>query len=220
MENKLNFSENVAFTPEAALARFGQFSRGFYSMPFYRKIWANIMPELKQMGYFTAPASTKFHLCISGGLLLHSVVVAAVALDLADRFAPGFCEHDIILAALLHDSGKCGLLSDGKLQPRYILNTEPFPSWPKQQKWWTPYIYTDSKPMFTVRDLSAFYASRWGLSYDIIQAILAHDGAYDDANKKYGMNSSPLSSLLTVADLFSVSVLETKTECLIKRWDI
>lgn len=176
------------------------------------------MPELVALDYFLAPASTKFHLCTRRGLLMHSVNVVNVALDLSERFCPFIPYERIIITALLHDVGKCGLLDAGKLHPRYIKNTEPYPSWPKQQKWWTPYIYADSKPMFTIRDLSALYCSRWGLEPEVLQAVMVHDGAFEDANKKYGMNSTPLAYLITAADYFCATTLETKDAVITRRY--
>ena len=212
-------NENILCSRREALLAFGTFSRLLFNSE-YRVRWAFIMQELKALDYFNCPASTKFHLCCPGGLMMHSVSDVHVALSLSEIYAPGLSAAKIIITGLLHDVGKCGLLTaDGAIYPRYVLNEEPFPSWPKQQKWWTPYIYKDSKPMFTMRDLSVIYASRWGLDDDILQAILIHDGQYDEANKKYN-NESPLSVLLTAADLFSSQVLETKDSLIQRRFII
>jgi HD-like signal output (HDOD) protein len=174
--------------------------------------WKSALADLNRMDYYSCPASSKFHLCIKGGLLLHSVSVARTALRLARKTLAPASRSRILMAALLHDTGKCGLWDGRTLQPRYRENLEECPESGYRKKYWTPYHYTESEPMFAVRDLSAIYAARWGCPYDIIQAVLVHDGPYDEANNKYFMKSSPLSSLLTTADFMSATLLETKTE--------
>lgn len=65
---------------------------------------------LEQLGFFTAPASTKFHLNIDGGLVEHSLNVCKVALriretmiELDNTLAAKLPKESIIIAALLHD---------------------------------------------------------------------------------------------------------------------
>ena len=65
---------------------------------------------LEQLGFFTAPASTKFHLNTDGGLVEHSLNVCKVALriretmiELDNTLAAKLPKESIIIAALLHD---------------------------------------------------------------------------------------------------------------------
>lgn len=44
----------------------------------------NVIAELDQLGFFTAPASSRFHLNREGGLLEHSMNVCNVALDVRE----------------------------------------------------------------------------------------------------------------------------------------
>lgn len=63
-----------------------------------------------EMGFFTSPASAKYHLNVPGGLVIHSLNVAKTALDLCDKM-PQFekCNRKAVLtAALLHDVCKAG----------------------------------------------------------------------------------------------------------------
>ncbi|MGD0566094.1 MAG: HD domain-containing protein [Candidatus Goldiibacteriota bacterium] len=61
---------------------------------------------LEKHGLFKAPASTKYHLCIEGGLLIHQVGVAKLALKLRETLMPDKNEESIILCALFHDAHK------------------------------------------------------------------------------------------------------------------
>ena len=65
---------------------------------------------LEQLGFFIAPASTKFHLNTDGGLVEHSLNVCKVALriretmiELDNTLAAKLPKESIIIAALLHD---------------------------------------------------------------------------------------------------------------------
>ena len=54
----------------------------------------NVIEKLEELGFFKAPASTKFHLNYEGGLLEHSMNVCEMALELREL---------MIRTALLHD---------------------------------------------------------------------------------------------------------------------
>jgi hypothetical protein len=214
----MNTSVNPVVDRRTALQKFGLFSRELFRSP-YKALWAPVVPFLSRLRYFSAPASSKFHLSCSGGLLTHSVQVTDIAISLAsDRFAD-LDPYKIMLAGLLHDTGKCGLWTeeDG-LQQRYIENPEEFPKWPKAQKWWSPYLYEDSSPLFNVRDLSALYAAKLNMPWDVIQAILAHDGLWADANKDYLRSGvHPLLLVIMSADYISSQGLETKNIAIDRR---
>lgn len=85
-----------------------------------RKGIDNLIGWLVTEGFFTAPASTKYHGCYAGGLAEHSYDVytllrtQAKGLKLDTSLSAGqkpllFGEHNLIIAALLHDICKVGL---------------------------------------------------------------------------------------------------------------
>ena len=163
--------------------------------------WGEIMlNRLEQLKYFEAPASSKFHLSVPGGLFLHSVGVVERALKLRVGMS-GIPAWKIMLAGIFHDVGKCGLLCGDFLRPRYVANTPG-----------AGYSVYHAVPDFTVRDLSALYAGRFGLPWDVMQAILTHDGLYCDQNKPYISNQCNLSLLLMNADNLQSKIFETRTE--------
>ena len=70
----------------------------------------NVIDRLEELGFFKAPASTKFHLNYEGGLLEHSMNVYDIALELRvlmlkkkDGLDDALSKESVIIAALLHD---------------------------------------------------------------------------------------------------------------------
>lgn len=79
----------------------------------------NVISNLERLGFFTAPASTKFHLSIPGGLMLHSWNVCNTALMLRDQMIlmkPELQEKlpidSVIIASLLHDVCKSDIYKE------------------------------------------------------------------------------------------------------------
>lgn len=69
-----------------------------------------LIQNLDQIGFFAAPASTKFHLNEDGGLALHSLYVCKVALKIREQIIPMKPEMEqflpvesVIISTLLHD---------------------------------------------------------------------------------------------------------------------
>ena len=72
-----------------------------------------VIEDLEDLGFFEAPASTRFHLCNRGGLVEHSLNVCKAALELLPimhRMRPDLKdelpEDSVILCSLLHDVNK------------------------------------------------------------------------------------------------------------------
>ncbi len=82
----------------------------------------NVIKHLERLGFFTAPASTKFHLNVKGGLMQHSWNVCNTALMLREQMIqmkPELAEklpvESVIIAALLHDVCKSNIYKDAIL---------------------------------------------------------------------------------------------------------
>jgi len=76
----------------------------------------NTIAELEGLGFFAAPASSRFHLNCEGGLVEHSMNVCNVALDIREvmiardpSLAGKLPIDSIIIAALLHDTCKADI---------------------------------------------------------------------------------------------------------------
>ena len=79
----------------------------------------NIIQVLEEMGFFKAPASTKFHLSNEGGLLQHSLNVCEMALGLRDLiiqknpdYESRLPKESVIIASLLHDVCKSDIYKE------------------------------------------------------------------------------------------------------------
>ena len=79
----------------------------------------NVIKHLERLGFFTAPASTKFHLNVKGGLMQHSWNVCNTALMLHEQMIlmkPEIAEkvpvESVIIASLLHDACKANIYKE------------------------------------------------------------------------------------------------------------
>ena len=88
----------------------------------HREGMENVIKHLERLGFFTAPASTKFHLSVKGGLMEHSWNVCKTALMLREQMilmkpelADKLPEDSVVIAALLHDVCKSNIYKDAIL---------------------------------------------------------------------------------------------------------
>jgi len=166
--------------------------------------WRSTADYLHKVKFFEAPASSKYHLSVRGGLLIHSVNVCYIADRLRIHL---FKSTDISLrkmyiAGILHDVGKCGILHNGTHYPFYVENKTGY----------YPYKVCQLPINFQVRDLSPIIISQLGWDLEIANAVLLHDGAYVEANKLYSHKYNPLAMLLMLADTFSCQYLESEND--------
>ena len=125
----------------------------------------------RETSWLTSPASTRFHLNVERGLLLHSVGVTYNALGTRDLLAPDIPDESIVIAALFHDLGKVGY--PGK--PYYLRNDV---QWEITKRNMTYKVNPEVTTMnLAVRSLYLI-SNRVALSEDEAQAIVAHDGIY------------------------------------------
>ena len=155
--------------------------------------------------FFQAPASTKFHSNVNGGLLLHSLTVYDTLNKLLTMFNLKYSKDTITIVALLHDLCKANFY---KLSTK---NVKVNGSWTTQPC----YIVDDSFPVGH-GEKSVIELLRLGLNLtdEEIYAIRWHMGAFDNSVKggdlsfSVAMTKSKLATLLQVADLISSQVLE------------
>jgi hypothetical protein len=81
-----------------------------------------VIKHLDRLGFFVAPASTKFHLNVKGGLLQHSWNVCNTALMLREQMIAmnpdlegKLSEESVVLASLLHDVCKSNIYKEALL---------------------------------------------------------------------------------------------------------
>ena len=158
---------------------------------------------LEKHGLFKAPASTKYHLCVEGGLLIHQVGVAKLALKLKETLMPDKSEESIILCALFHDAHK---VTDGFGNQTYDKNNTATSD--KQ-----PYFWNTRQLGFGGGHKSALLISKFvDLTQDELQAIAYHDGPFVPSWDDIKSDPYPLTLLIHYADMWSTWVVEkTKT---------
>lgn len=179
-----------------------------------------VIEDLTELGFFKAPASSKFHLNEEGGLLQHSLNVCRVALELRkvmiaqdDTLLELIPKDSVIIAALLHDVCKSdiykpvvktkkdsfGLLKE---EPGYALDYSNF-----------PLGHGEKSVIMLLR-------SGLDMTDDEIMAIRWHMHAWDlpqqsaDIKSNYNMakEQCPLLSIIISADSLAASLLERKED--------
>ena len=155
--------------------------------------------------WLTSPASTRFHLNIEHGLLLHSVGVTYNALKIKNLLAPDISDETIVVVALFHDLGKIGL--PGK--PYYLPNDN---KWEIEKRGINYKINPDIITMnIAVRSLY-LVTKHIPLTEMEAQAIVAHDGIYPVRggvnNLDYHHNECRLQMIIHFADKWTAAVEE------------
>lgn len=151
--------------------------------------------------WLTAPASTRFHLACTGGLVRHSLNVARVILTLRQELSPDIPEESCVIAALYHDVGKAGMAD----KPYYLPNQN---AWEVKNR---GIKYTINKELahFDLPTRSLFLvASNIPLTDEEAQAIRYHDGQYIDENRSVAHREEKLTRLLQYADNWCGGVVE------------
>ena len=163
----------------------------------------------RETSWLTSPASTRFHLNIERGLLLHSVGVTYNALEIKNLLAPDISDESIVVTALFHDLGKVGY--PGK--PYYLTNDV---KWEIEKRGITYKINTEATTMnLAVRSLYLI-SNRIRLTEEEAQAIVAHDGIYPVSggvnNLDYHHKECRLQMIVHFADKWTAAFNEEKRQ--------
>lgn len=171
---------------------------------------SGLLVEMDEMGFYTAPCSTQYHLAYSGGLAEHSLNVYELMDKLSSILHPEVDKSSVIICALLHDLGKAGQFG----KPNYIINmlkgrgknAEPYQSPTK------PYIGNPELLYIDHEVRSIQIAGRHiNLTEEENWAILMHNGMYGNFKYQIQGKETPLYLLLHMADMWASRV--TEKEC-------
>lgn len=169
--------------------------------------------------FFEAPCSGGNHLCCEGGLAEHTANVIENALVIgksvltAEEFKQ--MRPSIIIAAALHDLGKCGQYGKAYYVPNMVKDGRPTKADPVQR-----YKRSESKPYEQNKDLlhvdhpirSLMLAEKFiELTEDEAHAILYHDGLYGCMKYEYQGHETKLSTIVHLADFWSSHFVEGKS---------
>ncbi|MEG2597439.1 MAG: hydrolase [Oscillospiraceae bacterium] len=158
----------------------------------------NLLEWMLKSDFFTAPASTRFHLAIEGGLFEHSWNTYRRLQTLMAREYPEECPYSdetVAICGLLHDICKANLY---KIEMRNVkINNK----W--EQK---PYYTIEEQIPFGHGEKSVFIIERFmRLKLDEAIAIRYHMGGFDVKQGDYSLSKAfeqyPLAVLLHTADL-------------------
>ncbi len=144
----------------------------------------------KETTWLTAPASTKYHLNIEHGLVIHSVNVTIKMLELKNLLISEVSDESCIIVGLFHDVGKIGMPH----APRYIKKN-------------ASYVYNENQVEMSSAARSLYLVSKFiSLTDEEAQAILYHDGQYIPENRPVAHRECPLTLLVTFADTWAAAM--------------
>lgn len=177
----------------------------------------NVIAYLERVGFFEAPASSKYHCSFKGGLLQHSLNVweqakhiAYEQIALKNSLADKLTLDSITIAALLHDVCKCGVY---KIEKRNRKNAEG--------KWesYDCYVpkYEDLPLGHGEKSVICLLRNGLELTDDEVFAIRWHmanwdlsDTAEAKGNFSAAVNKCPLLSVLIAADQLATWITEAE----------
>ena len=180
----------------------------------------DLVEELEDLGFFKAPASTKFHLNEDGGLVQHSLNVCKAALsmrksmiELDDSLLEALPKDSVIIASLLHDTCKADIY-----KPTMKKEKNRFGMWCDVPGY--DVDYSNFPHGHGEKSVIVLLRSGFELTDDEIMAIRWHMNAWDLPFQSYDIKSNfnkakeicPLLSLVQAADCLASNLLERKVE--------
>ena len=184
----------------------------------------------KKTDFYSAPASTRFHLSCEGGLLQHSLNVydclaAKRENPIWQNILTGIPEESLIIMALLHDLCKTNFYVEGtKNQKTYDEEKVA-----KAERWqikndnngsfiWetVPFYKTNEQFPFGHGDKSVYIVNKYiTLTDEEAVAIRFHMGAYESQNIWNSLGNAfekyPLALALHEADMEATHILQVKS---------
>lgn len=176
-----------------------------------------LLKHMEEIGFYTAPCSTQYHLAREGGLAQHSMNVLdqayKIALTLLSEDEYLKMERSIIICSLLHDLGKCGQFEKPNYVPNYKKgratkanpNPEPIRSEDKPYKSNPDLMYVDHE-IRSIQIASQFIR----LTEDENWAILMHNGLYGSFKYQIQGKETPLYMIIHTADMWASRVVEVE----------
>ena len=176
----------------------------------------NVIKHLERLGFFTAPASTKFHLNVKGGLMQHSWNVCNTALMLREQMIqmkPELAEklpvESVIIASLLHDVCKSNIYKDAILNRK---NDQGY--WEKVPGYEVDYSSLPlghgekSVIMLLTLGLKMTRDEMLAIRWHMTAWELAFQSPEQKSNLQMAMATAPLCTIVQAADGPSSSLLE------------
>lgn len=164
----------------------------------------DLLDYLTEIGFLTAPASTRFHGAYEGALIEHSVNVLECAEKLGVTWLGGAeynkIKDSVVICALLHDVGKCGQFGKPLYVPN-ILKTGPSEKQPFKTN---DDLMTLSHEIVSCIEITKFI----DLTEEEQRAIAWHNGLYGCFKYDIQGKENPLYMIIHFADMWASRVVE------------
>lgn len=151
--------------------------------------------------FYTAWASSSYHLNTKGGLLQHSLNVCDYALKLWENFNSSVPRESVIFCSLFHDLGKCGLKGDEYYIPNTLKSGKTSGSKPIKIN---PSLRIKNHAWRSILQLSKFV----DLTENEKVCIISHDGFYQAENRQTMLDIFELLFIIHSSDLYVARFVE------------
>lgn len=169
----------------------------------------DLLKFLEGSDFFVAPCSTKFHLCVEGGLCQHSLNVYDRFVRLAtEEYGDDFNLETVTICALFHDVCKCYFYK------KSTRNAKENGVWVEK-----PYYVVEDMLPYGHGEKSVYIINGYlRLTREEAIAINWHTGGFDERVRggsyayKEAYTKYPLAVLMHIADLMATYIDETTGE--------
>ena len=156
---------------------------------------------VNETNFINAPASTKYHLCIPHGTLIHSNSVAKLVIKLNNALGANIPIYKCITVGLFHDLGKHDDYKEN--EPTDKQKKAGYKATP-------PYIFNSDNPYNEHESQSLYIISKYlRLDEDEWTAILYHNSPWDGV-MKCAFKRNELMTILQNSDYWSATYLEDR----------
>lgn len=154
-----------------------------------------LINHLDEINFFTAPASSRHHLCHEGGLAEHSLNVYQLMCRIAGNIPNDLSWESLIITGLLHDVGKANFYNKPLYVPNLLKNGQPSAT--------KPYEHNKERLIQNHSVASVVIISQFiPLTEEEAFAIIYHNGMYDSLGREVSGKETQLQQLLHFADMW------------------
>lgn len=170
-----------------------------------REGMTDLIGYMEEIGFLTAPCSGGNHLCHEGGLLEHTVNVMKTAEKIGVTLYGGKeynkIHDSVVIAAALHDLGKCGQFGKAEYVPNVLKGGQASDKKPFKRN---PDLLNVPHEIRSIAIATMFI----DLEEDEQHAILYHNGLYGPLKYEIQGNETPLYMIIHFADMWASRVIE------------
>lgn len=170
-----------------------------------REGMADLITFMQDIGFMDAPCSGGNHLAKKGGLVEHSANVLKYAEKIGVSLLGGAkyneIQDSVVIAAALHDLGKCGDYDKPMYVDNILKSGKPSEAKPYKRN---PELLAVPHAVRSIKLATLFI----DLTEEEEWAILCHDGLYDFMKYELNGKERPLQMIIHWADMWASHVIE------------